>query len=250
MNWILEIKDLAKYFDGIRAIDGLSLTLTQNKITSLIGPNGAGKTTLFNVITGFLKPDQGQVFYRGKNITELPSHRISTLGIVRTFQNLRLIKMLSVLDNILLAFRDQKGESLWGVMPGIKNRGAERKNREKAIDILGFLGLADKANDLAEALSYGQQKLLTLACCLATGADLLLLDEPVAGLHPETIDKVLRIIRELSKQGKTIFFIEQHMGAVMDISDWVIVMDEGRKIAEGEPEIIKEDSRVIGAYLT
>src|SRR3990172_10705586 len=130
MNWVLEVKDLAKYFDGTRAINGLSVTLAQNKITSLIGPNGAGKTTLFNVITGFLRPDQGQVYYRGKSIIGLPPHRISSLGIVRTFQNLRLIKMISVLDNVLLAFREQKGESLWGVMPGIKNRRAEQKNRE------------------------------------------------------------------------------------------------------------------------
>jgi ABC-type branched-subunit amino acid transport system ATPase component len=249
MNTILEGKNLSKNFDGIKALDDLSFSIEENKIISLIGPNGSGKTTLFNIITGFLEPDNGEVYYKGKPILEEPPHHIANLGIGRTFQNLRLLQKITVLDNVLLAFKDQSGESFFGVYFSLKNKKEQEINREKALTLIEFVGLSEKAEDLAENLSYGQQKLLTLACCIAMDADLLLLDEPVAGLSSVMIAKMFGLMKELKKQGKTIFFIEHNLKVVTEVSDKVIVIDEGKKIAEGEPRIVIENPKVIEAYL-
>jgi len=249
MNAILEGKNLTKNFDGIKALDDLSFSIEENKIISLIGPNGSGKTTLFNIITGFLEPDNGEVYYKGKPILEEPPHHIANLGIGRTFQNLRLLQKITVLDNVLLAFKDQSGESFFGVYFSLKNKKEQEINREKALTLIEFVGLSEKAEDLAENLSYGQQKLLTLACCIAMDADLLLLDEPVAGLSSVMIDRMFGLMKELKKQGKTIFFIEHNLKVVTEVSDKVIVIDEGKKIAEGEPRIVIENPKVIEAYL-
>lgn len=249
MSTILEGKYLSKYFDGIKAVDDLSFSIEENNIISLIGPNGSGKTTLFNIITRFLYPDKGEVFFKGKPILEKPPHHIANLGIGRTFQNLRLLQKITVLDNVLLAFKNQSGERFFGVYFSPKSSKEQEANRQKALSLLGFVGLSEKAEDLAENLSYGQQKLLTLACCLAMDADLLLLDEPVAGLNSVMIAKMFGMMKDLKKQGKTIFFIEHNLKVVMEISDKVIVIDEGKKIAEGNPSIIKNNPKVIEAYL-
>lgn len=249
MAAILHISNLSKAFDGVKAVDGLSLAVEEQHIVSLIGPNGAGKTTLFNLICGFLSSDTGTVLLRGQALDGMAAHRIARLGIGRTFQDLRLIRRMSVLNNVMLGFQDQAGEGVLHALAGWKSRREEQTNLAKAHSLLGFVGLADKENDLAEALSYGQQKLLTLACCLAMDAELLLLDEPVAGIEPETIRRILELLQGLRGRGKTVFLIEHNLEAVREVSDFVVVMDEGRTIAEGTPEAVMQDPAVLEAYL-
>lgn len=247
---ILTVSNLSKTFDGLKAVEDFALAIEKGKILGLIGPNGAGKTTLFNIITGFLAADGGEVFYQGKQMNGLPAYQIAQRGMARTFQDLRLIKSLPVIENILLARPQQRGEHF---LPAVARRKKllheEEQNRQKALELLNFVGLIDKQNNLAGALSYGQQKLLTLACCLAMEADLLLLDEPVSGVHPDMITKMLGLIAQLAAAGKTILFIEHNIEAVMQVADHVIVMDAGRKIAEGPPLMIKDNPEILEAYL-
>ena len=250
MDQVLNIINANKKFDGTVALDDFSLEIPRDSITGIIGPNGAGKTTLFNVITGFLPLDSGEIIYNGKNLSRMPSYKIARTGIVRTFQQLRLITRMTVLDNILLSFQNQAGENLKNTFLFPRQvKKQERKNREKANELLAFMGIEEKAGDLVEDLSYGQQKMVSLACCLASGADLLLLDEPVAGINPEIIEKILKIIKKLQKAGKTFVLIEHNIEAVMQVCDRVIFMDEGKKIAEGDPESVRHDPAVIEAYL-
>jgi len=249
-NGLLEIERLEKNFDGVRALDGLSCSIQTGEIVGLIGPNGAGKTTLFNVITGFIEAERGKATFRGRNLLGRPPYRIANIGIARTFQDLRLIRRLSVLDNVLLSFRKQPGERLRNVFFRWRTSArCEAENRKAAFSFLEQAGLADKANDPAENLSYGQQKLLSLLCCLAAGADLLLLDEPVAGIAPEMIEKILPIIRGLPAQGKTVILIEHNMDAVMQVCSRVIFMDAGAVVSEGTPEQVRNNPKVIEAYL-
>jgi len=247
---LLEIRELEKSFDGIRALAGFSCSLRQGEILGLIGPNGAGKTTFFNVISGFLPPDSGKAVFQGTNFIGLPPHRIAMTGIARTFQSLRLVRQLSVLDNVLLSFRNQPGERLGNVFFRWKtSKEQEAANRKEALRLLDEAGLSEKANDPAENLSYGQQKLLSLVCCLAAKGDLLLLDEPVAGIAPEMIEKILGIIRDLPNEGKSVILIEHNLDAVMQVCDRVIFMDAGATVSEGTPEEVRNDPRVIEAYI-
>ena len=247
---LLKIDGLRKTFDGISALDDFSCAVGKGEIVGLIGPNGAGKTTLFNVVTGFLQPDRGRIAYKGRPLLGLPPHRINRAGVVRTFQNLRLIRQISVLENVLLCFPNQLGERLGNVFFRWKaSRTSEAANRRVAMSLLGDAGLGEKVNDPAEALSYGQQKLLTLVCCLAAGAELLLLDEPVAGIAPAMIEKILTMIQALPKQGRSVIFVEHNLEAVMQVCDRVIFMDSGRKVSEGTPEQVRNDPQVIEAYI-
>lgn len=247
---LLEVDALHKSFDGVAALDAFSCSVRDGEVLGLIGPNGAGKTTLFNVVTGFLPADSGSVTFRTIELHNKAPHRIANAGITRTFQNLRLIRMLSVLDNVLLSFKHQPGEHLHNIFFRWKTSArVEARNRETALSLLETAGLAEKAHDPAEALSYGQQKLLSLVCCLAAGADLLLLDEPVAGIAPTMIEKILSIIRRLPEQGKTVILIEHNLDAVMQVCDRVIFMDAGKKVSEGTPEEVRNDPRVIEAYI-
>ena len=250
MTTLLDIKNLSKHFDGVQALDAFSCTLNDGEILGVIGPNGAGKTTLFNVLTGLIRADSGRTFMKGRDFTNLAPYRRAGLGIARTFQNLRLVRRISVVQNVLLAFKGQTGERLLNLFfHWHKCKAQECRNRERAMSFLERVGLADKANDSAEALSYGQQKLLSIVCCLAADAQVLLLDEPVAGIAPEMIERILDVIRGLPGQGKSVVLIEHNLDAVMQVCNRVVFMDAGAKISEGTPQQVRDDPRVIEAYI-
>jgi len=244
------IQNISKAFNGVQAVNSFSFNWEEQKIVGLIGPNGAGKTTLFNVITGFLQSDSGIFIFNNKDILKLPSYQIVNCGVTRTFQDLRLLRQVTIFENLLFCRQNQIGEnpmSAW--LKGKEYWRNKKENIEKAESILEFIGLFDKRNDLAEALSYGQQKLLSLGCCLATEAEYLLLDEPVSGVNPQMIDNILELLQNLSLQGKKILLIEHNIEAVRSICDGLIVMDEGKKIAEGIPDEVLQREEIIEAYL-
>jgi ABC-type branched-subunit amino acid transport system ATPase component len=250
MNELLELINLNKNFDGIKALDQFSCLINKNEIIGLIGPNGAGKTTLFNVITNSISSESGSIYFKRKLISKKTTDNIARSGISRTFQNLRLIKQIPTIENILLAFSNQPGEQFTNIF--LKSRlcrKIEVKNREEALYLLEFAGLTDIKNESAGNLSYGQQKLLSILCCLASNADLLLLDEPVAGINPQMIEKILSIIVSLPKKGKTVILIEHNMDAIWNICNRVIFMDAGKKVSEGTPENVRNDPKVIESYL-
>lgn len=240
---------LVMKFGEREVLADLSLDLPDTGITAVIGPNGAGKTTLVNVITGFLRPDRGSCAFAGAELTRLPAHTIVAKGIVRTFQELRLIRNLSVLDNVVLARQGQRGEGLVGALLRFGVARQEKNNRSVAYEILARVGLDSQAAYLAGELSYGQQKLLTIACCLATESSILLLDEPVSGLDPATIPVVMGLLQKIIREGKGVIFIEHNMDVVADFANTLIVMDRGRVIAQGSPRIILNQERILEAYI-
>jgi neutral amino acid transport system ATP-binding protein len=245
----LRCEKVSKAFGGVAAINGVTVEFLASGITSIIGPNGAGKTTLLNVLTGCVRPDQGRCFVGTHETTQLAPHRIAQMGVVRTFQDLRLIRGVSALENVLLARPGQRGERLLPALVRSRGGAEERENEKEARRLLEFARLDDKADELAGELSYGQQKLLTLACCVATNAGLLLLDEPLAGVGPNMAVNILTLLRQLSEAGKGIVFIEHDIESVRRVSDRVIVMDAGSIIAQGAPEDVFQSPKIIEAYL-
>lgn len=246
---LLKAKNLNKSFEGVKAVQDCGFEVKEGEIAALIGPNGAGKTTVFNLITGLEEPDRGEMYFKGEPLKGLKIYERANLGIGRTFQLIRLFPRLTALENLLLA-KHQKGE---GFFTALLRKGFIKKehkaNVERCMEFLKIVDLYEMRNHKSGNLSYGQKKLLEMARILATEADFLMLDEPVAGVNPLLREKIKRILLELRKEGKTIFFIEHDMKFVMGLADRVIVMDEGRVIAEGGPEKIQKDPAVLEAYL-
>lgn len=247
---ILELKDISKRFGGVDALDRVSCGFEGEKIIALIGPNGAGKTSVFNLISGFIRPDRGTISFMGKEIHSLSPSHIAKSGIGRLFQDVRVFDKLTLKDNVLVAFKRGYSEN---PLAAIFNRQRLKKEyrdlMEKTMELLELVGIADKADTLAENLSYGQQKLLAIARLLAADANLLLLDEPTAGVNPQMVKVLLDVICKLREQGKTVIVIEHNMNVVVEIADWVYFMDKGQVVSFGLPQEILGDPEVKKTYI-
>lgn len=247
---LLDAIELSKTFGGIKAVDRVNIAVEHGSITGLIGPNGAGKTTLFNLLSNFIKPDRGKIFFDNQPIHHLPPHKIATKGCIRTFQVARVLSRLSVLENMLLATPNQTGENFLKIwLHQKKLKAEERVNQEKAMEILESVGLAAKAYDYAGALSGGQRKLLEIARTLMSDPKLILLDEPAAGVNPTLIDQICEHIVNWNQQGISFLIIEHNMDVIMTLCDRVWVLAEGANLAEGTPEEIQNNREVLEAYL-
>lgn len=248
---VLEVEKLEKSFGGVKAVDGISFSIEEGQAVGIIGPNGAGKTTVFNLITGFYCVDQGRILFYGKNVTRTPPYKLPHLGIVRTFQNLRLFSDLTVFENVLSAILRRDGYNVGSsVFRTTDYFIKESKAEEKARELIEFFQLSGKEDYPANSLPYGEQRRLEIARALALEPKLLLIDEPGAGMNPREIQDLLQTLREVKERfSLSIAIIEHQMGLVMNISDKVVVMDFGEKIMEGTPEEVKKDKRVIEAYL-
>ena len=246
---IIVADGVRRSFGGLTAVDVEHLEIPRNAITALIGPNGAGKTTLFNLLTGFDKPDSGKWTFNGTALAGLPSYRVARLGQVRTFQLTKALGLLTVLDNMKLGAKGQQGENLFRALLPFLWRKQEEEIEAKAMELLARFKLDVKASDYAASLSGGQRKLLEMARALMSDPTLVMLDEPMAGVNPALTQSLLDHILDLKTQGMTVLFVEHDMHMVRHIADWVVVMAEGRVVAEGPPSEVMKNPAVIDAYL-
>lgn len=245
---ILQVENLSKRFGGLTAVDGLSFTVEEGEIHGLIGPNGAGKTTTFNVISGFYAPTTGKVIYRGKDISGLRTSDIAALGLVRTFQGTVLFHEFTVLDNVLVGCHLEARSNILSAVLGT-NRVRDDKARRKALEILDFFDLSERAEDLTSNLPHGLQRALGIAVALAADPKLLILDEPFTGMNPEETRHMMELLLRVRDRGVTLLLVEHDMQAVMGLCGQITVLSFGKLLAEGTPEEIRNSPQVIEAYL-
>jgi branched-chain amino acid transport system ATP-binding protein len=246
---IVVADNIKRSFGGLTAVDVEHVEVQRGVITALIGPNGAGKTTFFNLLTGFDRPDTGSWSFNDTSLNKVPAYKVARMGMVRTFQLTKVLSKLTVIENMRVGATGQKGETLLGAMLKPLWRGQEDDNTEKADALLERFLLIKKREDFAGSLSGGQRKLLEMARALMADPELVMLDEPMAGVNPALKQSLLGHVKSLRDEGRTVLFVEHDMDMVRDISDWVIVMAQGRVIAEGPPDSVMGDQRVIDAYL-
>jgi branched-chain amino acid transport system ATP-binding protein/neutral amino acid transport system ATP-binding protein len=247
---VLKVDKVVKEFNGFRAVDECSFEVKKNTITGLIGPNGAGKTTMFNLIAGSLKADQGEVYFSDQKVNSFAAYKIARLGLARTFQIPKTLKKMTVLENLMLVPGGQSGENIWNSwFKSSKVKAEEKENESRAYRVLKFLELTHVADVLAANLSGGQKKLLELGRALMADPELILLDEPGAGVNPTLLNKIAKNILKLKEKGKTILLIEHNMDLIMNICDRVIVMNDGKHLVDGTPAEVKSNPRVLEAYL-
>ncbi|WP_425291885.1 ABC transporter ATP-binding protein [Caldanaerovirga acetigignens] len=247
---LLEGKNLTMVFGGLTALDSVDIHINKGEILGLIGPNGAGKTTLFNLLTGVYSPSRGSIYFKEREIKNLKPYQITRLGIARTFQNIRLFGEMSVLDNVIIGQHCRTKTGVFGAIfrpPAVREE--EKRVKEKAMEILEFVGLDDAAKEKAKNLPYGKQRKLEMARALATEPELILLDEPAAGMNPQETNELIELIQKVNDAGKTVLLIEHDMKLVMGICRRIVVLDYGKKIADGTPEEVKNDENVLKAYL-
>ena len=247
---ILEVENLTLRFGGLTALDDVSFSIEEGEILGLIGPNGAGKTTCFNAVTGVYRPTSGGIRFRGASIVGMKKHQITKHGIARTFQNIRLFPAMTALENVLVGADAQHSTGMLSALFRLpKHRREEDDGHTRAMDLLRFMGIANKADELASNLSYGDQRRLEIARAMATQPKLICLDEPAAGFNPAEKVELMNLIRKVRDQGFTVLLIEHDMKLVMGVTDRIVVLEFGRKIAEGSPAEIRDNPAVIAAYL-
>ncbi|WP_404328845.1 ABC transporter ATP-binding protein [Mesobacillus maritimus] len=246
----LETKNLTKNFGGNTAVNNVDFAIEKGKINAIIGPNGAGKSTFFNLISGFHPPSSGQVIFKGQDITKLPSNKIAELGVARTFQTTNLFDQATVLDNVIVGHRLRTKSNLLDAIFRTKRLKQEEKQcREKAIEVLDFVGLTDVSHKLAGSLSQEEKKRVAFALGLATDPEIIFLDEPAAGVNPDETEGLAELMVKMVQSGVTVCLIEHKMSMIMKLADKIMVLNYGEKIAEGTPDEIKNNDAVIKAYL-